>query len=52
MIPLSEHIDNCSNVDPKYFIFPFYKMQTMDSSKKKMKEAHFIQIFKPKFNTH
>ena len=51
-IPLSAHLDTCSNADPKYFIFPFYKMPTMESSRRKMKEAHFIKCFKPKLNKY
>ena len=51
-IPLSAHLDTCSNADPKYFIFPFYKMPTMDSSRRKMKEAHFIKVLKPKLNKY
>ena len=51
-IPLSVHLDTCSNADPKYFIFPFYKMPNMDSSRRKLKEAHFIKVFKPKLNKY
>ena len=37
---------------PKILRFPFYKMPTMDSSRRKMKEAHFIKNFKPKLNKY
>ena len=51
-IPPSAHLDMGANADPKYFIFLFYKMPTMDSSRRKMKEAHFIKVFKPKLNKY
>ena len=45
MIPLSAHIDNCSDKDPKYYIFPFYKVKTMDAAVRKMKESYLIDVF-------
>ena len=47
MIPLSAHIDNCSDKDPKYYIFPFYKVKTMDAAVRKMKESYFITFSSP-----
>lgn len=49
-IQLSEHIDRCSSSDPKYTLFPFYKMQFTDSTRRKLKEEYFIKIFRPTLN--
>ena len=43
---------NCSDKDPKYYIFPFYKVKTMDAAVRKMKESYFIDVFQPKLNKH
>ena len=49
-IPLSEHIDNCSQNNPKFQIFPFFKIRTESISARLAKEKHFIRCFKPKLN--
>ena len=49
-IPLSEHIDNCSQNNPKFQMFPFFKMRTESISARLAKEKHFIRCFKPKLN--
>ena len=45
--PFSVHIDTSSNEDQRYCIFLFYKIQTTDNAIRKIKEAHFIKVFKP-----
>lgn len=51
MIPLSGHIASCSKKDPKYFMFPFYKMKTDSIIERKEKEKYFIQQYKPELNS-
>ena len=51
MIPVSGHIASCSNTDPKYFTFPFFKMKTDSIIERKEKEKYFIQKFKPNLNS-
>ena len=51
MIPLSGHLALCSDNDPKYFMFPFYKMSSDSILEKKEKEKYFINKFKPELNT-
>ena len=43
MISLSGHIASCSVNDPKYFMFPFYKMKTDSIIDRKQKEKYFVQ---------
>lgn len=50
-IPVSEHIADCSDEEPKYFIFPFYQMKTESIIKRKEKEKFFIRTFLPKLNS-
>ena len=50
-IPVSQHIAECSDQDPKYFIFPFYQMKTESIIKRKEKEKYFIRTFSPKLNS-
>ena len=38
MIPLSRHLASCSDNDPKYFMFPFYKMSSDSILERKEKE--------------
>ena len=51
MIPVSGHIASCSNFDPKYFIFPFYKMKNSSILDRKEKEKQLIKKFKPELNS-
>ena len=51
MIPVSGHIATCSNADPKYFIFPFFKMNTDSIIERKEKEKHFIRKYKQDLNS-
>ena len=41
-IPVSDHIADCSDKEPKYFIFPFYQMKTESIIKRKENEKFFI----------
>ena len=50
-IPVSGHIADCSDQDPKYFVFPFYQMKTESIMKRKEKEKYFIRTFLPKLNS-
>ena len=38
MIPVSDYIATCSDKDPKYFMFPFYKMNCDSILARKEKE--------------
>ena len=51
MIPVSGHIASCSNMDPKYFMLPFYKMNSDSIIDRKEKEKLFIQKYKPDLNS-
>ena len=41
-VPLSEHIDICCRSDPKFTMFPFFKMHSKSISARLAKEKHFI----------
>ena len=49
-LPLSGHIDICCQTDPKFTMFPFYKMHSESISTRLAKEKHFIKCFNPKLN--
>ena len=49
-LPLSEHIDICCRTDPKFTMFPFFKMHSESISARLAKEKHFIKCFNPKLN--
>ena len=42
---------DCSDQDPKYFVFPFYQMKTESIMKRKEKEKYFIRTFLSKLNS-
>ena len=51
MLHVSEHISTCTNrQDPKYNIFPFYKMYSESTSLRRAKEKYFMNLLKPKLN--
>ena len=50
-IYISGHIATCSDKDPKYFMFPFYKMNCDSILARKEKEKYFINKFKPELNS-
>ena len=45
------YIATCSDKDPKYFMFPFYKMNCDSILARKEKEKYFINKFKPELNS-
>jgi hypothetical protein len=49
-MPLSKHLDECSKSEPKFKIFPFYKLFTNSVSARLAKEEHFINVFQPQLN--
>ena len=49
-IPLSVHLDTCCQTEPKFQIFPFYKLNSESISARLTKESYFIKCFKPKLN--
>ena len=49
-IPVSAHLDNCSQTDPRFIMFPFFKLKTENSSARLAKEHYFIRCFKPFLN--
>ena len=49
-IPVSAHLNNCSQTDPKFIMFPFFKLKTENSSARLAKEHYFIRCFKPFLN--
>lgn len=51
ILQVSEHIDKCANMlNPKFLIFPFYKMYTDSPTLRRAKEKFFIKTLKPKLN--
>ena len=52
MIPVSGHIASCSDNDPKYFMFPFYKMNSDSIIERKEKEKYFIKNFNQSLILH
>ena len=46
-IPVSVHIADCSDREPKYCIVPFFQMKTDSIIKRKEKEKFFIRLFLP-----
>ena len=51
MLKVSEHIANCAHaLNPKYNIFPFYKMYSESTTLRRAKEKLFINTLKPKLN--
>jgi hypothetical protein len=49
-MPLSAHLDQCSKTEPKFYIFPFYKLHNDSVSARLCKEKYFISVFQPKLN--
>ncbi len=53
MLKVSGHIDSCaSSKNPKYHIFPFYKMKVEEITARKLKEMYFIRTLKPELNSN
>ena len=49
-LPVSAHLDNCSQTDPKFIMFPFFKLKTENSLARLGKEHYFIRCIKPFLN--
>ncbi len=47
---VSEHIDNCAKTEPKFYVFPFLKLNNNDTILRREKEQFFIRKFKPTLN--
>ena len=43
-IPVSAHLDNYSRTDPRFIVFPFFKLKTNNSSARLAKEYYFIRF--------
>ena len=51
MLFVSEHLSIFAHqMNPKYYIFPFYKMYSDSTSLRRSKENYFIKLLKPKLN--
>ena len=51
MLKVSEHIDNCSStLNPKYYVFLFYKMYKEGTTLWRAKEKFFTNTLKPKLD--
>ena len=50
-MPLSAHLDNCCSSEPKFKIFPFFKLYSNNVSARLSKEKFFIKLFKPQLNS-
>ena len=50
ILRVSGHIDNCTNMEPKFSVFPGYKMTTDGVAPRRQKERHYIHLLKPKMN--
>ena len=50
MLKVSAHIDNCTTLQPKFKIFPLYKMSSDDTLLRRQKEKYFITSLKPLLN--
>jgi predicted GIY-YIG superfamily endonuclease len=47
---VSEHIALCSKMEPKFKVFPFYKLGHNDTAMRREKEQFFIRKFRPTLN--
>ena len=50
LLKVSGHIDECINMEPKFLVFPIYKMQTDSVAARRQKEKIFIRLLKPLLN--
>ena len=51
MLFVSEHLSLCAHqMNPKFYIFPFYKTYLHSTSLRRAKENYFIKLLKPKLN--
>ena len=47
---VSQHIDQCTQTQPKFKTFPIFKMTTTDTATRRSKEIQLIKCFKPTLN--
>ena len=52
ILKVSKHLDDCSSTEPKFLVFPFYKLTTDNAIMRKRKENLFIKKLKPELNCH
>ena len=50
MIPLSAHLATCCQTEPKFQMFPFFKLNSESTSARLTKETYFIKSFNPMLN--
>ena len=50
MIPLSAHLATCCQTEPKFQMFPFFKLNSESTSARLTKENYFIKSFNPMLN--
>ena len=50
MIPLSAHLATCCQAEPKFQMFPFFKLNSESTSARLTKENYFIKNFNPMLN--
>jgi len=50
VLRVSAHIDNCCDREPKFYVFPLYKMNTDEIGPRRNKEKEYIQLLQPKLN--
>lgn len=50
ILKVSGHIDTCSTSEPKFSVFPVFKMMSDSVTNRRLKERHFIELLKPKLN--
>ena len=50
-LKVSHHLAACPTTNPRFKIFPFYKMNTTNINDRKNKEEYFIKLFKPALNS-
>lgn len=50
ILKVSEHIDSCCRKEPKFNVFPIFKMNSDSVAERRLKERQLIQLIKPKLN--
>ena len=50
MLKVSGHVDNCTRHEPKFRVFPIFKMPSDSIVCRRQKEKGFIEMLKPKLD--
>ena len=50
ILKVSAHIENCVDAEPKFNVFPLFKMNTDGIAPRRKKEKDYIKLLKPKLN--